>query len=172
MILFTDSREQDFLEFGKVEGVEHRKSCLSVGDYTASYVVGGKTVESRFVVERKGMGDLFNSYTSGYERERAKFKRSEESEKTFILAVEGTVNDILQGFSYTKHGVEIKHKKDGISMLRQLMTCAVKYGVQLWWFRSRYEMAMAVQELFLAEERFLENAATSAAKTQPLEAGV
>lgn len=156
MILYTDSREQDELRFSKVNGVEYLTSCLSVGDYFASYVIEGKVVESSSVVERKSIADLFGSYTSGYENERKKFIRAKELEKKFILAVEGTVSEIMQGYTYTKGGVDYRHKKEGISMLRQLMSCCHKYEITTWFCSNRKEMALIVQEYFLAEERHLE----------------
>lgn len=156
MLLITDSREQEALIFPKKVGVEYKVACLGVGDYTASYTIGGREVESSSVVERKSKADLFGSYTSGYENERKKFIRAKELGKRFILAVEEPVSSILKGHTYTKGGVDYTSKKDGMSMLRQLMMCCVKYGVTLWTFNTRGEMALQIQEYFLAEERFLQ----------------
>lgn len=155
MKLITDTREQLPLRFQFVNGVEYVSQALSVGDYSASFVIGGKTVDSSTVIERKEKGDLFSSYTSGYERERAKFLRAKELNKFFILAVECTASDVLQGHTYTKGGIEQVAKKDGMTMLRQLMSCSVKYGIHLWFCSSRNEMALMIQEFFLAEERML-----------------
>jgi ERCC4-type nuclease len=155
MRLVSDTREQSPLHFPLVNGVEYVVGTLSVGDYSASYVIGGKTVESASVIERKEKGDLFSSYTSGYERERAKFLRAKEANKTFILAIEGTAAEILRGHTYVKGGIERESKKDGMTMLRQLLSCANKYGIQLWFCSTKNEMAILTQEYFLAEERML-----------------
>lgn len=40
-------------------------------------------------------------------------------------------------------------------MLRQLMSCCHKYGIITWFCSSRSEMALVIQEYFLAEERQL-----------------
>lgn len=159
MKLISDTRETLPLHFQSVVGVEHVRGTLSFGDYTASYVIGGKEVTSSTVVERKAKGDLFSSYTSGYERERAKIIRAKVDGKKFILAIEGTATDILSGHTYTKGGVDYESKKDGMTMVRQLMTCCHKYGIVLWLCESREAMALMVQEYFLAEERFLKKQA-------------
>ena len=155
MKLIRDSREGLPLHFEAVVGVEIVTEALSTGDYSASYVIGGRVVESSSVIERKEKGDLFSSYTSGYDRERKKFLRAIEAGKKFILAIEGTASDILSGHTYIKGGIEHASKKDGMAMLRQLMSCSHKYGIQLWFCSSRHEMSVMIQEYFLAEERML-----------------
>ena len=85
MKLITDTREQLKLTFTPCIGVEYVVETLSVGDYSASYIINGKTIESSTIIERKSLGDLFSSYTSGYDRERAKFLRCKELGKRFIL---------------------------------------------------------------------------------------
>jgi len=155
MRLITDTREQLQLTFSPCVGVEYVTGTLSCGDYAASYVIDGKEIQSHAVVERKALGDLFSSYTSGYERERAKFIRCKELGKCFILAIEGTASDILRGHTYTKGGIEHKSKKDGMTMFRQIMSCANKYGIIPWFCESRTVMALMIQEYFLAEERML-----------------
>lgn len=155
MRLVSDTREQNPLHFLTCVHVEYVVDTLSVGDYSASFVIGGRTVESSTIVERKSIGDLFGSYTSGYERERAKFLRCKELGKRFVLAVEGTASDILKGHTYTKGGVEHQSKKDGMTMLKQIMSCANKYQILPWFCESRAIMALMIQEYFLAEERML-----------------
>jgi ERCC4-type nuclease len=159
MKLFTDSREQLPLTFSHCVGVEYLVSALVSGDYSASFVIDGRVVESNSFVERKNIGDLFSSYTSGYERERAKFIRCKELGKRFILAIEGTASDILSGHTYTKGGVEHQSKKDGMTMLKQIMSCACKYQIIPWFCESRTVMALMIQEYFLAEERMLKKQA-------------
>jgi ERCC4-type nuclease len=155
MKLISDTREQAPLKFSICNGVEYVVGTLNIGDYSASYTIGGETIVSSSIVERKSIGDLFGSYTSGYENERKKFLRAIEAKKKFILAIEGTVSEILKGHSYTKGGEEYVARKDGMTMLRQLMSCCHRYNISLWCCSSRSEMAMMIQEYFLAEERQL-----------------
>jgi ERCC4-type nuclease len=172
MKLIIDSREQAPLTFSPCVGVEYEVSALGVGDYSASYTIEGKEGESHAVVERKSLGDLFSSYTSGYERERAKFLRCKDLGKCFILAIEGTASDILRGHTYTKGGVEHRSKKDGMTMFRQIMSCANKYGIIPWFCESRAVMALMIQEYFLAEERMLrKKAEENHAKVQKTKLG-
>jgi genome maintenance exonuclease 1 len=115
--ILIDTREQMELRFQPVVGVEIVHQCLKTGDYSATFNIQGKEVESSTICERKGFSDLWNSYTGdNYNRERCKFLRCKELGKTFILAVEGTTSDILKGYTYTKGGVDYESKKDGISM--------------------------------------------------------
>lgn len=158
MKLITDSREQDPLAFSACVGVEYVVEALGVGDYAASYVIGGRVVESHAVIERKSIGDLFSSYTSGYARERDKFFRARAAGREFILAVEGSVETVLNGHTYVKGGEVRRAKKDGMTMVRQLFSCAHKYGIEVWFCESRRIMALMVQEYFLAEERMLKQA--------------
>lgn len=166
MRMITDSREQLPLTFTPCVGVEYLVSALGVGDYSASYTIEGKDIESTSVVERKSIGDLFGSYTSGYDNERKKFLRAIEAKKKFILAIEGTITDILRGHSYMKGGKEYTSRKDGMTMFRQLMSCSNKYGVQIWFCNTRKEMGTIVQEFFLAEERMLKKNAEDRKKCE------
>lgn len=153
MRLTTDTREQDALTFSPVVGVEYERKGLSVGDYAAWHKVGADWVQDEWVVERKGVGDLFNSFTSGYENERAKILRAQQLNLRYILAIEANSTEIRKGHSYWAQGELREHKKSGMAMIRQLMTLQRKYDVRVWFCSSRTEMAWMVQEWFLARER-------------------
>lgn len=157
MIILTDSREQNSLEFNDCKGVEFKRVCLPVGDYTATYNIDGKERQSDTVFERKSVGDMWNSFTGeNYERERDKMMRYKDCGfDKYILAIEASAFEIRMGHSYRAGGEEHVSKKDGLSMLRQLLTCMRKYGIWVWLFNGRKEMAFMIQEYFLSEEKYL-----------------
>jgi len=146
MIIIIDTREQNPLSF-KSMGVEEVVETLPVGDYTA------KGQESEVVIERKELGDLWTSYSTGYDRERAKILKAKESGIQFVLAVEGTCWQLRSGFQFWNGKELITHKKDGLSMIRQLMTVSRKYGIQVWFCDGRRDMAFRIKEYLLSKER-------------------
>ena len=149
MLLLIDSREQAALVFEKVAGVETKVVCLPVGDYGAE--ING--VREPIVIERKEIGDLFSSFSTGYVRERAKILRAKELGLKYILAIEVTASDVYKGHTYWKNGKEHKSKKSGLAMLRQLMMLMHKYGIEVWYCDGRREMSRRIMEYFLAAER-------------------
>lgn len=153
MIIITDTREQEPLKFLTCEGVTHQSSGLAVGDYSA-LIDGAKNVP---VVERKSIPDLFSSFSMGYEHEKNKILKAKALRLKYILAIEGTVTRVLQGHTFWDGKEEREHKKSGISQLRQLLTISIRYGVECWYCKSREEMAIKIQEYFLAYERNLKN---------------
>ena len=145
MVLIVDSREQNPLTFMQTNGVEIITQMLEVGDYSA--------VNSKVVVERKSIADLFNSYTSNYDAERAKILRAKDMGLKFILGIEGSATQIRKGHTYWQGGEIKEAKKSGISMIKQLMTVSVKYGVDVWFSEGRRDLAFRIVEYLLAEER-------------------
>ena len=115
-----------------------------MGDYTARHRDGKMDTT---VIERKGVGDLFNSFTHEYENEKAKILRAKEAGLHYVLAVESTPLGIRAGYKFSK--------KDGLSQVRQIMTISRKYGVEVWWCANREEMAFQIQEYFLVRDRML-----------------
>ena len=149
LTITQDSREKDPLYFPELVGMSVSVGFLDFGDYGARY--NDSVIKTVF--ERKSLGDLFNSYTSNYEAEKAKFLRAHESGFRFILAIEEPFSEVLKGHTYRKNGELVESKKSGISMIRQLMTITNKYGVEVHYFQSRREMALYIQEYFLAFKR-------------------
>ena len=143
------------LEFPPTKEVEILRQTLLIGDYTAWHRFNGREVPDPCVVERKGIGDLFTSFTSGYEREKAKWTKAHQLGLHYVLAIEGTVTDVLQGNRYWKAGEAQESRKTGLAQLRQLCTISLKYQVQTWFFSSRKEMAFYLLEFFLASGRWL-----------------
>lgn len=142
MILVCDTREQKMLDFSGIEGVEKiEEMALSFGDYTA--IVHGRPVP--IVVERKGLGDLFGTMTSGYERFKKEMARAKESNMKLILAIEGTYSTVWEGIAHSQF--------DGQSMLKKLATLYVKYDLECWFCESRRVMARRICDTFAAVEK-------------------
>lgn len=151
MKIIVDTREQDPLEFS-ISDLEIKKECLISGDYTFEYDDG---VRSEWLIERKSVSDLWGSFSSmeRYKREKEKFQRARDIRKRFILAVEATCWEIRRGHEYHKSGEIVASKKDGLSMVRQLMTISQKYDVPVWYCNGRSDMAFRIIEWFLARNR-------------------
>ena len=150
MEILVDTREKNALTFQMVDGVSVKSECLSTGDYGFRHKDGSK---DEVVFERKSIADLFNSFSGGYDNEKAKIMRAKEAGQKFILAIEGTISEVLQGHEYRKDGEIHRSKKDGLSQIRQLCTLQRKYGIEVMFFDSRKEMAFYIQEYFLAGAR-------------------
>ena len=97
MKLLCDTREQAPLPFPVVKDVETLRQTLLVGDYTAWHQLDGKDIPDSVVVERKALGDLFTSFASGFEREKAKWTKANHLGLQYVIAIEGTVSEIVQG---------------------------------------------------------------------------
>jgi len=54
--------------------------------------------------------------------------------------IEGSISDIRKGFKHSK--------RDGESIIDQLMTIWVKYGVPHYFFNDRHEMSYWIYKLF------------------------
>src|SRR3990167_5596529 len=158
MVLLCDSREQAslMLDFPKVEGVTVERRGLAVGDYAALHDYQGQSVLDPAIVERKGVGDLFRSFTAEYEAEKAKLLKAQAWGLTYILAIEASATEVLKGHTYWAGGELRESQKSGVAMLRQLFSLCRRHGVVLWFCSSRTEMAWRIQEFFLAWERMEE----------------
>ena len=153
MKLLRDTRETKPLEFPTMEGVDVVNQKLFAVDYGALHTSAGQEVMDRTVIERKELGDLFHSFTAQYDREKAKIRRAHDFDFAYILAIEGSASDILQGHIYWKGGTMHESKKSGLAMLRQLMSISRRYRVPIWFCRDRKDMALRIVEYFLAQER-------------------
>jgi len=151
MQLITDSREQNPLIFAHVDGIEFLIEALPIGDYGAK--LNGVLVKS--VCERKSIADLFSSFSSGYENEKSKIEKAKLLGFKYILAIEGTIFDVREGYQYQKDGEWHQSKKDGLSQCKQLMTMYSKGYFDIWWCKSRAEMSFMVIQYFQAVERIL-----------------
>ena len=151
LVLEIDGREQQPLAFPV--GITTSRVTLPVGDYTATWA--GE--RAPWVIERKALGDLFGSYASGYEKERAKFLKAADLGITFHLAIEASLTEVRRGHTYWAKGESHSPRKDGVAQVRQLMTITHRYGVPIHFFAGRLEMAWWVLEFAQGWVRSLES---------------
>lgn len=149
MIILCDSREQ--IKKGRDTGlmtfehdaIEWCQICtLPFGDYWAVFK-NGRT--SRYIVERKAVGDFFGSFAGHYKAERKKLQKFLTNElgiERYIVAIEGTIGEVLDGY---KHST-----KPGRDLFRTMMTWYVRYDVDIW-YQSREDLEFAIPELFYSE---------------------
>jgi len=150
VVIVTDTREQRVLDFKGIEGVDKVENmALSFGDYTA--IVHDKPVP--IVIERKGIGDLWGTMTSGYDRFKREMERAKSANMQLILAVEGTYTDVWNGFERSQF--------EGHSMVKKLAVMQVRYDLQTWYCESRRVMARRIVDLFSAVERNYKHEPTS-----------
>ena len=142
LILLVDSREQTPLEFEKMEGVDKVETIgLPFGDYTC--MVDGRQIPVAF--ERKSLGDLYGTMTSGYLRFKKEMVKAKECGHKLILITEGTYSDVEAGYSHSEFS--------GEAMVKKLETLAVKYDLEWWPCESRQVMAKRILGTFQAIER-------------------
>lgn len=132
MLIITDTREQAPLKFS----CETVRKCLKFGDYGA--MVGDYQIP--VVFERKGLGDLFNSLTGGYDRIRKVFQRAEAAGFKLIIVIEGTKERVLEGYSHSA--------RDPASIIKQLETIERKYGVTHHFFKTRHQMSLHIENFY------------------------
>jgi hypothetical protein len=158
MKLIIDTREQNELTFVSVVGVEVCRETMNVGDYTARHSDGSMDTT---VIERKSVSDLYGSFTANYDAERAKILRAKDQGLKYVLGIEASILDVRKGHSYWNGEEMVTAKKDGLSMVKQLMTIARKYHVEIHYFNGPKEMAFWTMQYFLARDRALEKPSPS-----------
>lgn len=143
LIILSDSREQSPISFDGIEGVDKVETIgLPVGDYTA--MIDGKQVPVCF--DRKGLGDLFGTMTSGYERWKREMAKAKQLGVKLILITEGTYSDVEEGYQHSEFS--------GDSMIKKLHMLSVKYDLEWWPCESRQVMAKRIAHTFTAMQRF------------------
>ena len=138
MIIKIDSREQKPLDFKHeyIMGIVRTK--LDIGDYRGGYENGK---ESRVIIERKSVGDLFGTLTKGYTRFRQEIERARADNISLIICVEGSYTKIRKGCGYSK--------RPGGEIQDQLRTIWIKYGVTHHYCVTREEMANYIVDTFI-----------------------
>lgn len=140
MRILVDTREQTPLSFVKDDVlIGTQAATLKVGDYVAEFKDGSLCP---IIFERKSISDLFGTLTSGYKRFRAELLRARELNVKLILAIEGTISDVLKGSDYSS--------VDGVSVYRRIMTLWVKYDLMPMFFENREQMAAGINEFYQA----------------------
>lgn len=138
MKILIDSREQKKLSFK----CSNEISCLNFGDYSCE-LKDGYVIP--IVFERKNLSDLFGSLSKGYNRFRKCFERSNEAGFKMVIAIEGTKERILKGYSHSQ--------RNGCSIVLQLETIKERYGIDHIYFKSRIGMANYIEHFFLEYEK-------------------
>jgi len=157
VVLITDTREQDCLVFPSVVDCSTRTATLNVGDYSAEYE--GITFPPdddtpRTIFERKSIADCFGSFTGErYLKEKAKIERASKAGLKYVIAIEGSIRTVIKGHEYWANGKMNKAKKDGMAQFRQLLTMSQKYNISVMFFSDKTEMALFIQEFFVAPLR-------------------
>lgn len=140
MIILIDTREQLALEFPKAK--ETRKVCLNVGDYSACFYEGHQIP---VVFERKSIGDLYGTLSSGYERFRREIDRAKADNIRLIIIVEGTLSKVLKGYPHSS--------RNAISIVYQLFTLRARHNIETVFCKDREEMSEYVTQFFIAHEK-------------------
>lgn len=144
--LKVDSREQKPLSFNKEVFESIVTEGLPFGDYWAEVQrEDGAWCEIPICFERKGLGDLFGTMGQGYDRFKREMERAKDVNVHLILAVEGTLGEVHNGYEHSTIS--------GDTMLKKLSTLRVKYDLEVMFFSSRREMARWIEELFSAVAR-------------------
>ena len=128
---------------------KYEVGCLAWGDY--GLWIGDKQVP--IVFERKGLGDLYGTMTSGYSRFKEEMKRCKDAGHHMVLAIEGTVQDVWQGYEHSQYS--------GEAMLKKLGMLRVRHDIEVQFFDSRRAMARWIEEVFAAVARNWANTPTT-----------
>lgn len=139
MKVICDTREQLPLEFNHKFITEVKREKLLVGDYQAEFSDGYRPP---IVFERKGIGDLYGTLTSGYKRFKKEILRAQESKTTLIIIIEGTFTKVLAGYSHSS--------VEGITIIKKLFTLWCRYGVKPVFCKDREEASSYITEFFCA----------------------
>ena len=136
-----DTREQNPLEF-EVSGLisEVRSVGLPFGDYRAEYLDGSR---STVVFERKNIADLYGTMTSGHKRFMKEVKRAKDAGAKLVIAIEGTIEEVAEGYEYSQF--------KGESMLKTLGTLMFKHGIPTMFNPTRAEMIRMMTWAFESE---------------------
>lgn len=134
-------------------GVEVVQRALPVGDYACVHRWKDTECLDPVIIERKGISDLFRSFSSSYEAEKAKLEKATALGLAYVLAIEASATEVLKGHTYWSGGEVKESQKSGLVMIRQLFSLCRRHGVSLWFCSSRREMAWRIQEFYLSWER-------------------
>ena len=130
MKILIDTREQKPLKFKH----KYITSCVShtlpYGDYACQFTDGHVPC---FYFERKSISDLFGTLGKGYSKFKREIERAQKDKVTLIIAVEGTLVDILKGSKYSS--------LKGERIAKQLFTLMIRHWIPWVGFRNRKEMS-------------------------------
>ena len=139
MVIYTDTREQNPLNFTSFPGVEEVvNATLPYGDYACKY----KDQRIPIVFERKSIGDLFGTLGKGMERFKREISRATKEGVTLVIVIEVDLLKILKGHKHS--GMK------GISIIRTLFTLMLKYKIPFITCKNRTEMELYITEFYLS----------------------
>lgn len=142
MKIVIDTREQLPLKFTHKSITGIMNYCLDVGDYGAIF---SDTYTVPIVFERKSINDLYGTLSQGYERFKKEIERAEKQNLQVIIIVEGSLSRILQGCGYSK--------RTPASIVYQIFTIWVRYGVQTVFCKDREEIAEYISQFYIAHHK-------------------
>ena len=139
MTILIDVGEKKPLEFNHsyIDSIETIN--IDTGDYGARFNDGYTPL---IYFERKSLPDLFGTLTHGYERFRKEIKRAKDNGIQLHIIIEGSFTKVLFGIEHSQ--------RPGISVIKQLFTIWVEYGVFPIFCKNREEMAQYITEYFIA----------------------
>lgn len=140
-MLIVDSREQLPLEFKAGVFDEIKVDGMPFGDYWCE--LDGKEVS--LVFERKGIGDLFGTLTSGHDRFSKMLEKAKWAGAEVVLLIEGTMEDVFKGY---KHSTV-----SGETILKTVFTNWVRHGLTPVFCPDRRSMARFIEESYAAIQR-------------------
>lgn len=114
------------------------RSKLDFGDYSAH--CDGHVCPIYF--ERKSIGDLFGTLTTGYKRFKQEVNRSIKDGSKLVIIIEVSLSDILKGYEHST----VK----GESIAKTLFTLMVRHHIPFVCCTSRREMANYISEFYYA----------------------
>lgn len=127
---------------GEIDEVLVKK--LDFGDYGCE--IAGNRLPIYF--ERKSIGDLFGTLTSGIDRFKREVTRAKEANCTLYLAIEGSLLDVYKGSEFSIVA--------GSQIVRTIFMYKVKYGLEPVFCNDREQMKYYILETFDACRRNLE----------------
>jgi ERCC4-type nuclease len=138
-VILVDTREQAPLKF---DNHATRREGLTCGDYSIEGPDGTSFKPGNpgaVAVERKSIGDLVGSVTSGRERFAREFERSRELDH-FALVMECSLSDIADG--------QYRSSVPPQSVIQTLVSWSVRYDTPVW-FADNPQFAARLAESIL-----------------------
>lgn len=140
MKILIDSREQNPLTFlGLSHVTDEIVTKLDVGDYGCTFK-NGYTPPVYF--ERKALGDLFSTLTSGYKRFKQEILRAKDNDVKLYLLIEATILDVQMGANHST----VK----GDTILKTINTLWLKYDLVPFFMPNGLEMSLFIQGFYSA----------------------
>lgn len=140
MKILTDTREQRALHFdigGIVTDVS--VATLPVGDYWCEYADGSRPP---VFFERKSLGDLFGTMTSGYQRFKREMTLAARNGWKLVLLVEASLTDVYGGCSHSS--------MTGQTCVQKVHTLWARHGLAPLFCQDRTEAAAVIVETYAA----------------------